>query len=1167
MSYWLKRILVPLVSTVVLVTSSVSVAQVCANPGRDGTVFSNSYFPGTSTSTGLSTATPNQAGIGTVRSADIAGFAASTAAFAAGDLAFIFQVQDADFNTSDNNQYGDGTGDGTSPDSQTATNYNGSGWTDLRQTGKYEFALVQTATTTTLTFRDNLKNTYSTVAATATTPRRRYQVIRVAQNSTLTLAGTQNVLPWNGETGGVIVFDVAGALTLNNATINADGAGFRGGGGEVGGDSNAPTSVAYATLPSSTTRGGAKGEGVAGTPDKVRGPVGANVTVTANSVTLTTPSASGAASNGIATPNIGTDPGYPGGLTRSRGAAGNSGGGATAHNSGGGGGANRGAGGQGAHSFGFYRNPASGAFCVTETATSTPSGSAWFSCDGDRSRFVGGRPGRAFVTADYENPGNRLVLGGGGGAGDGNNQDDNDGVANATGNPADLGAIAQTSGGNGGGVIFIRANTIARQGGTGTLTINSRGQAGLPGGRDGAGGGGAGGTVAIFTTTTSLAGVTVNAQGGNGGQSGSPLRNAETQGSGGGGGGGAILIPVGASGIGTNVSGGQAGQNFQNTTGTTVVSNTLGSGAGGGATGTVQFSNNDVVGPSACIPNLTVAKNSLPTLAGGNTFPAGTTTVQYRVTITNGAGRTTATGINLVDVLPTPFTFAGGNATVAYAGGATKGDGSTGTTIAGAGTTTATFGATGAPSANNFSIPGGGSVALTFTVNVNAATAGTYQNPATANYTDSVAGATASVVYASASSSNDDVTLLAAPTLSKSFNPQYIAPGGTSTLTIQLGNSNASAISLTQQLVDNLPTNVVVASPLTAGTSCTGATLTVVAGGSSIAVSNGTGIPVGGCTVNVLVTSVTAGLYTNTIPAGTVANGLNTTAGAAPAAAAPLVVLEPAKAVRLLTDVDSSGGPSVNDVVQYQIVYNLPASSPAIANFQAYDVLPSQVTYVAVSLAVTPSGGTPAQTGALNAGYLGTNASATAPQILTAPVTLQPGGTITVTINATINSTATSGTPFNNTARASGTGLPAVTNIGTGIITGGLLSDADATPFGTPATALPQPNDTALTGQATQVTPNAPSADLVVTKSQPSPAVVNSGGNVTYTVTVTNNGPNAAQNVVITDTLPAGSTFVGASNGGTQAAGVVTWNSTTTPALSSLANTASQTFTVTITAP
>ena len=55
--------------------------------------------------------------------------------------------------------------------------------------------------------------------------------------------------------------------------------------------------------------------------------------------------------------------------------------------------------------------------------------------------------------------------------------------------------------------------------------------------------------------------------------------------------------------------------------------------------------------------------------------------------------------------------------------------------------------------------------------------------------------------------------------------------------------------------------------------------------------------------------------------------------------------------------------------------------------------------------------------------------------------------------------------------------------------------------------------------------PLPPQADLSITKTD-SADPVNAGDNLSYTVTVTNNGPDPATNVVVTDTLPAGVTFV-----------------------------------------
>src|SRR5439155_1756970 len=101
-------------------------------------------------------------------------------------------------------------------------------------------------------------------------------------------------------------------------------------------------------------------------------------------------------------------------------------------------------------------------------------------------------------------------------------------------------------------------------------------------------------------------------------------------------------------------------------------------------------------------------------------------------------------------------------------------------------------------------------------------------------------------------------------------------------------------------------------------------------------------------------------------------------------------------------------------------------------------------------------------------------------------------------------------------------------------------------------------NGSAAAGRVTTVVGEL--ADLTVAKT--GPASVIAVGSVTYTIAVTNNGPSDASAVVVRDTLPSGVTFVSASNGGTAAAGVVTW-----PAVATLANGTSLSRTVTVTAP
>jgi uncharacterized repeat protein (TIGR01451 family) len=73
------------------------------------------------------------------------------------------------------------------------------------------------------------------------------------------------------------------------------------------------------------------------------------------------------------------------------------------------------------------------------------------------------------------------------------------------------------------------------------------------------------------------------------------------------------------------------------------------------------------------------------------------------------------------------------------------------------------------------------------------------------------------------------------------------------------------------------------------------------------------------------------------------------------------------------------------------------------------------------------------------------------------------------------------------------------------------------------------------------------------------PSTATSGGNATYTITVTNSGPLDASTVKLTDTLPAGATFTSASAGCTFASSRVTCN------LGNLAANASTTITINVT--
>ncbi len=476
--------------------------HVCATPGKDGAGgtlagVKNDYWPGSTTVaagvTGLTVGARTAGGGGS--------------AIAIGDLLIVMQMQDAAFDTTNDETYGEGTG------STRATGTGSGAATSLNNAGRWEYVVATNAVTAAggaLTFNAGGAGggllygyTNQTFATTTTQGQRTYQVIRVPQYTTATLGSTLTALPWNGATGGVLAVDVSGTLALGSSTVSVDGMGFRGGGGRVlTGDATAGlASTDFRTLSTLTTNG-SKGEGIAGTPHYV----------------YQHGAAIGAPASGNAPLNTGVE-GYVAG-SYGRGAPGNAGGGSTDgnppgndDNSGGGGGGNGGFGGAGGNGF----------------ACNCPSGGQ------------GGGGISPSLT--------RITMGGGGGSGTTNNGSAETCIApptcrlNVPGDWLDTEAGANgyySSGANGGGTVIIRALQA-----TGTATITANGLTGNNTGRDAAGGGGAGGSVLVTTQIGTLGGLTLSAKGGNGGNAwlttapaGSP---GQRHGPGGGGGGGYIL--------------------------------------------------------------------------------------------------------------------------------------------------------------------------------------------------------------------------------------------------------------------------------------------------------------------------------------------------------------------------------------------------------------------------------------------------------------------------------------------------------------------------------------------------------------------------------------------------------------------------------------------------
>ncbi len=547
--------------------------QVCATPGKDGAGgtlagIRNDYWPGTSTF--ASGATSITVG------GRVAGGAGN--AIAAGDLLILMQMQDAAFDTTNDETYGEGSGStrGTGTGSGAATT--------LNNAGRWEYVIAAGALGAgggALTIAGGgvgggtlYGYTSQTFATTTTQGQRTWQLIRVPQYTTATLGSTLTALAWNGSTGGVLAIDVSGTLSLGGATVSVNGLGFRGGAGRVlGGDATGGLANTDYRTSATLATNGSKAEGIVGTPRYIY----------QSGATIGAPGANAALDTGVE--------GLVGG-SYGRGAPGNSGGGSTDgdppgndQNSGGGGGGNGGSGGAGGFSWNIG--------------------------------LATGGQGGAGISPSLT----RITMGGGGGAGTTNNGSAADAAGNVL---ADNTAAANgyySSGSNGGGVIIVRALQA-----TGTATVTSNGFNAANVGRDGGGGGGAGGSILFTTQSGTLTGLTLQAKGGKGGSawllqaagSNGPGAGNNRHGPGGGGGGGYILLSSAAA--STDVGAGANGV-------TTLANDSFG--ALPGTPGIVQF-----IAGNNVLPGGDGASCAVADLATTNTTSAIPVSILQNITFT-----------------------------------------------------------------------------------------------------------------------------------------------------------------------------------------------------------------------------------------------------------------------------------------------------------------------------------------------------------------------------------------------------------------------------------------------------------------------------------------------------------------------------------------------------
>jgi len=361
----------------------------------------------------------------------------------AGDRVLIIQMQNALISETNSMAYGDGIDN----------DLIASGWMDVRNTGEYEFAIVNSVSGNTIQLTLPLQKSYSSDGV--------FQVVYSPVYDNVTLNAKITASDWDGYCGGIVTFD-AKTLNMNNFSIDVSSQGFRK--GKM--NSNSETILYFWSnyCTDNNLYYGEKGEGIAGAPRGSYPGLGKRF------YSLENTSAGSGGSFG-------------------RGAPGNAGGGGADHNSGGGGGANIGSGGQGGASYGYTSSGDMTKYWDAPSPNgSTPNGSGYYP--------NGGMGGTGSGTPDPF----RIWMGGAGGGGHQNNNA-------ATGGSNGGGIILVTARVVKGTGYFYADGVNAEN------TVMTGGLVG----NDGAGGGGAGGTIVFGFDDQTGATLSYSAKGGNGG--------------------------------------------------------------------------------------------------------------------------------------------------------------------------------------------------------------------------------------------------------------------------------------------------------------------------------------------------------------------------------------------------------------------------------------------------------------------------------------------------------------------------------------------------------------------------------------------------------------------------------------------------------------------------
>ena len=280
-----------------------------------------------------------------------------------------------------------------------------------------------------------------------------------------------------------------------------------------------------------------------------------------------------------------------------------------------------------------------------------------------------------------------------------------------------------------------------------------------------------------------------------------------------------------------------------------------------------------LVGTAATATLTVLAPPTLSKSFGTATLQTGASTT-LAFTLSNPAGNPSAlTGLTFSDTLPSGLVVSTPNGLTGSCGG--------GAISATAGTSSISL--TGATLAAGAS--------CTFSTNVTGTAAGV-QNNTTSTVTDTQ-GVTGLAATAS-------ITVVAPPTLSKSFGTATLQTGASTTLSFTLTNPAANPLSFTGlAFSDPLPGGLNVSTPNGLTGSCGSGTITAVAGTSTISLSGATLAAGASCTFSINVTGTAAGVQNNTTSTVT-----DTQGATGLAATASITVVLPPSITKAFTDAE-----------------------------------------------------------------------------------------------------------------------------------------------------------------------------------------------------------------------------------------------------------------------